>query len=167
MDEKIIFADKNDSPIGTGTREEAWAKGYYVRIVRAIIRDENGRILVQRRSSTKKTYPNCWNDTATGHVDEGESYDSAVPRELIEEIGIETELTFLGKFSTVDQVGSKIVSEFNSVYEGKVESSIEYKLEEGEVSEAKWFDISDLKKMINFTPEKFTPGFKETIRLFY
>ena len=39
MTESIIFVDENDNPIGTGTREEAWAKGIYVRIVRAILKD--------------------------------------------------------------------------------------------------------------------------------
>ena len=90
MAESIIFVDENDVPVGTGTREEAWAKGIYVRIVRAVFRDENGRILSQRRSPEKKSYPNRWTDSASGHVDEGDTYESAIVRELEEELCIVT-----------------------------------------------------------------------------
>ena len=167
MTERIIFADENDQPIGAGPREEAWAKGYYVRIVRAVLRDEKGRILSQLRSPTKQSYPNCWTDSTSGHVDEGETYDETIVRELKEEIGIETELKFLGKFSSQDIVGEKRIFEFNAVYEGAMPSSTEFTLEEGEVAEIKWYELDELKRFIDRSPESFTLGFRETIRRFY
>ena len=167
MSERIIFANENDEPIGAGTREEAWAKGVYVRIVRAILRDENGRLLSQHRSPTKKSYPNCWTDSASGHVDEGETYDYAMSRELTEEIGITTDLKFVGKFKTVDVTGDKKICEFNALYEGTIDSTTQLAFEEGEVTEAKWFIVDELKVLINQNPENFTLGFREAMRLYY
>jgi isopentenyl-diphosphate delta-isomerase len=167
MTERIIFADENDQQIGAGTREEAWAKGLYVRIVRVILKDEKGRVLSQLRGATKKSYPNCWTDSTSGHVDEGESYDESVVREMEEEIGVKTELSFVGKFASEDIVGDKTIREFNAIYEGAITSETPLKLEEGEVTEAKWFEISELKHIMDIHPEQFTLGFRETIKRFY
>jgi len=167
MSERIIFVDENDEPIGIGTREEAWAKGIHMRIVRAVLRDEKGRILSQLRSPEKKSYPNRWTDSASGHVDEGDTYDSAVIRELEEELGLSTELTFVGKFASKDVIDDKIISEFNAVYEGKINSTSSFTLEAGEVSDTQWFDLDDLKRRIQKDPDSFTPGFRELINRYY
>ena len=167
MDEKIIFADENDHQIGSGPREEAWANQIYVRIVRAILRDENGRILSQYRSAFKKSYANCWTDSASGHVDDGESYDEAIAREMKEEIGFETNLTFIGKFATKDTIGDDIICEFNAIYEGKIDNSTKLDLQESEVSEIKWFEIDELKSLIEKDPGMFTLGFREAIKRYY
>ena len=167
MDESIIFVDENDVPVGTGTREEAWANGIYVRIVRAVLRDENGRILSQLRSAEKKSYPNRWTDSASGHVDEGDTYESAIGRELEEELGLETELTFLGKFASKDITDGKTILEFNAVYEGRIDSSVSLDLQETEVSDTKWYELGELKQLMKDDPESFTPGFRELIARFY
>jgi len=167
MSESIIFVDENDIPIGTGTREEAWAKGIHMRIVRAILRNEKGQILSQRRSAEKKSYPNVWTDSASGHVDEGDTYDSAIVRELEEELGVTTELTFVGKFASKDVIGDKTILEFNAIYEGSISSSNTLTLQESEVSDTRWYNLDELKILMNDEPESFTPGFRELIARYY
>ena len=167
MEERIIFVDENDTPIGVGTREEAWAKGIYMRIVRVILRDEQGRILSQLRSAEKKSYPNRWTDSASGHVDEGDSYDSAVARELKEELGLATPLTYVGSFASKDIVGDKTILEFNAIYEGNIDSSTTLKLQQSEVADTQWFELSGLKQLTQSDPNNFTPGFREIVRRFY
>ncbi len=167
MSERIIFVDENDNPIGVGTREEAWAKGIYVRIVRAVLRDEKGRILSQHRSAIKKSYPNRWTDSASGHVDEGDTYDSAMSRELEEELGIKVKLSFVGKFASKDIIDNKTILEFNAVYEGTIENSLPIKFQESEVSDTEWYEVGELKQQIRNNPDSFTPGFRELINRFY
>ena len=167
MTEKIQFVDENDNPIGSGTRDEAWAKGIYHRIARVVLQDENGRILSQLRSAHKKSYPNRWTDSASGHVDEGEDYETAIRREMKEEIGVETELEYVGKFLTKHINNGVETPVFNGVYKGVVDSSITLRLQESEVTETKWFDLSELKVAIQANPDTFTPGFIEVINRFY
>lgn len=167
MAESIIFVDENDIPIGVGTREEAWAKGIHVRIVRAVLKDENGRILSQRRSVEKKSYPNRWTDSASGHVDEGDTYESAISRELEEELGLEAELIFLGKFASKDTTDGKTILEFNAVYEGRIDSSASLNLQVSEVSDTRWYELSELKQLMQEDPDSFTPGFIELITRYY
>ena len=82
MPERIQIVDKNDQPIGTSTRQEAWANGSYYRLVQIVLRDEEGNFLLQKRSMTKSLYPGRWTNAASGHVDEDETYQIAAPREL-------------------------------------------------------------------------------------
>ena len=167
MSERIIFVDKDDSLIGVGTREEAWEKGMYLRIVRVILRDENGRILSQYRSPEKKSYPNTWTDSASGHVDEGDTYDTAVMRELQEELGVAVDLKPIGKFTSEDIVDNKNINEINAIYEGRVNSSLEFNLQKSEVSKIKWYELEELVQEMKDTPHSFTPGFRELIARYY
>src|ERR1044072_9307689 len=97
MPERIQIVDENDQPIGASTRQEAWASGSYYRLVQIILRDKEGNFLLQKRSSKKALYPNRWTNAASGHVDEGETYETSAPRELQEEVGISVPLEFLGR----------------------------------------------------------------------
>jgi isopentenyl-diphosphate delta-isomerase len=167
MEEKIQYVDANDQPIGSGTRENAWAKGIHHRLVRVILRDENGRILSQKRSATKKAFPNCWTDSASGHVDEGEDYETAIHREMFEEIGVKADLRFLGKFLLVGTQDSVETPVFNGVFEGTISAETPLAISEEEVSEVAWRDLEDLKNSIQKEPELYTPGFIQTITQYY
>jgi 8-oxo-dGTP diphosphatase len=55
-------------------------------IVGALIRNTQGRLLVQKRAPDRKLYPNCW-DIIGGHVEAGERLTVALAREIREETG--------------------------------------------------------------------------------
>lgn len=167
MSESIIFVNKDDQQVGTGTREQAWTTGLYVRVARAILKDENGRILSQRRSPNKKSYPNCWTDSVSGHVDEGETFEDAIQREMQEEIGFQTELKFIGKFPSEDVIGPYTIREIDAIFEGTISSQTKLYLQADEVSEVRWFEIDELKREIQHQPKDFTWAFRETIRHYY
>ena len=163
MSIKIQIVDKNDKPIGVASAEEARAKGLYHRIVRVILKDENGRILSQRRSLTKSLYPGLWTDSASGHVDEGETYEMAIKRELKEELGIEAKLTFLGKFLTNHVNDGVVTPVFNGVFEATISSSTKLTLDPIEVVDAKWYQVVELRSSMTDNPENFTSGFIEVV----
>lgn len=167
IEKDILFVDENDVPIGSGTREEARAKAISYRLSRIILKDESGKVLSQHRSQNKKNYPGLWTDSASGHVDVGEDYEIAAYRELFEEMGVKTQLTFLGTFSTRHEDEGNNWTVFNGVFEGEVPSSTPLRLQESEVQGASWYELDVLKREMKVTPEKFTPGFLETIRRFY
>ena len=54
--------------------------------VYAFIIDDNKNVLLQKRSNTKKLWPNMWDVTVGGHVDSGEFGRQALIREVKEEL---------------------------------------------------------------------------------
>ncbi|MCE5214561.1 MAG: NUDIX domain-containing protein [Methanobacterium sp.] len=55
--------------------------------VRALIFDDDGKILILKRSTESKTNPGKW-ELPGGKVDQGESFDKALVREVYEETGL-------------------------------------------------------------------------------
>ena len=54
--------------------------------VRVLITDEDNKILILKRSTDSKTNPGKW-ELPGGKVDQGESFDQALIREVSEETG--------------------------------------------------------------------------------
>jgi mutator protein MutT len=48
---------------------------------------QNGTVLLARRGSKRKVHPNCWS-LPGGHIEDGEDAETAMRRELMEEIGV-------------------------------------------------------------------------------
>ncbi len=164
MKERIQIVDENDQPLGYATREEAWAKKLRHRFVRIIVTNEDGEVLIQKRSPLKKKYPNVWTDAATGHVDYGETYEIAAPRELQEEIGVVAELKFLGKFYTEDISDGKATLAFHGVFQATIPKVTHLHLQESEVSEVAWLSPVLLKQRVAESPDDFTPGLRQVVQ---
>lgn len=167
MPERIQIVDENDRPIGATTRQEAWASGLYYRLVQIVLRDEDGNFLLQKRSMEKPLYPGRWTNAASGHVDEGETYETSAPCELNEEIGVDAPLTFIGKFLVQKTMDDKIINQFNSVFEGQIPRDTKFALQPEEVSEVRWFTPEELQKNIADSPENFTPAIVKAVEEFY
>jgi isopentenyldiphosphate isomerase len=84
----VVIVDEEDRVIGAAPLKEVWKKGWMHRIVRIMVEDTDGRVLLQKRSKHMELFPECWDHSAAGHVDEGDSYEQAAERELQEELGI-------------------------------------------------------------------------------
>lgn len=84
-------------------------KGLWHREVCALIRNEKGEYLIQKRAATKKQAPNKWGMTA-GHVDAGENFDEAIVREIKEELGIEVSIEELSelKYITLEEMDQAV-----------------------------------------------------------
>ena len=70
------------------------------------------RILIQRRSIARETYPDQYDSSCSFHVTFGESYEEAAKRELIEETGVSAHLKYLGKFVHYDPPENEMVVVF-------------------------------------------------------
>jgi len=167
MTERLTLVDENDQPIGIGDRKEAWANGYYTRNIRVVLRDQNGRFLSQKRSMKKSTFPGMWAVAASGHVDEGETWDEASRRETEEEIGVSTNLKLVGDFIFKNDEGDKKIRQIIHVYEGAISSSMQFDIDEDEVEDTRWYELNELKSLMQETPNEFTPSFRETMSRFY
>lgn len=135
------------------TREECHEKGLWHRAVYGFVFNNNGDVLLQKRSANKKLWPNLWDVTAGGHVLAGEFGTQALIREIKEEIGIEVvedEVKYLVGSTSINIKGNIINKHFNECYIVTKDVDIsETKLQEEEVSDIRWFTKEEILNRIN------------------
>jgi isopentenyl-diphosphate delta-isomerase len=155
----VVVVDENDNEIGSAMLTEVWKKGLYHRIVSIFVMDEQGRMLLQLRGPRVLVYPDCWDQAAGGHVDEGHSYEQAAVNELAEEIGLhDVALATMGTHHSHSQDGSRIINQFERVYMVRVSHDVVLHPEAREVSKLQWFTPTELKTLITKSPEELTAG---------
>lgn len=158
----ITFVDDADNVIGYGSKVEALSKGLIHRIVRVYVTNKDGDILIQKRSATVDV-PNRWDCSASGHVDEGEDYDTAAYRELQEEVGVtNVSLKKIASYSSEESDDGVLRRRRNNLYTVQYDSSLQK--DAAEVEEAKWVSPDTLYTWMQDTPEDFTQGFLESYR---
>lgn len=160
MTEDIFdIVDENDKPIGSLPRSEVHSKGLYHRASHILVfNPDYTKILLQKRSATKDSYPNIYTTSCSGHVDSGETYDIAAVREMKEETGVSIELSSLRKIGKIDaciQTGK----EFTFVYELKLPEDTQFNFPPDEVDALEWVRVEDFERMIFKNPKDFTPTF--------
>ncbi|MEK9176941.1 MAG: NUDIX domain-containing protein [Patescibacteria group bacterium] len=152
----VIYVDRRDNVIGSGTIRFAVENGIIRRVSRVIIVDDRGDILLQKRS-TKISYPGLWNDSVSGHVDVGESYLEAAVREMKEEMGIVgVPLTELGKLYGEEPDPPHLRRAFNMLYAGTFNGTPS--VDPDEVAEARLVPRAELESWLTEKPSDFTPG---------
>ncbi|HUA13038.1 MAG TPA: NUDIX domain-containing protein [Candidatus Sulfotelmatobacter sp.] len=160
----IIYVDENDEVIGSGSMDKARSNGITVRIVRIFLVNDQGQVLLQKRSDSVRTNPGQWDQAAGGHVDEGDSYEEAAERELKEEMGIsDVPLEKLTKYFAVETDDPPYVKKrFNMLFEGKYSGKVI--IDDEEVSNYKWVSINELKTWVEKSPADFPEGFKQAFK---
>jgi isopentenyldiphosphate isomerase len=161
----VVITDENDNTLGALPLPEVRSKGLIHRIVRIMIEDESGRILLQKRAA-KMTWPNCWDNSAAGHVDVGEDYLTAAKRELHEEIGVDAELNEVGKYYSENQSSQGLLKRFNKVFTATINYTPD-NLQTEEVSEVKWFSVAEIKDLIKLHPGEVTDGLIDVFAKYY
>lgn len=134
------------------TREECHTKGLWHRAVYAFIIDDNGNILLQKRSANKKLWPNMWDVTVGGHVDSGEFGRQALIREAKEELGIEInddDIKYLVGSTSINNQGNIINKHYNECYLITKNINIsEIIVKQEEVSEVRYFSKGEVLERI-------------------
>lgn len=160
--ELLTVVDENDNLIKGEERKNVHSSTLWHRGIHVFVFNSEGKLLVQLRSSIKDKYPNTYDCSVSAQVSFGEEYEKTAIRELEEELGIKNVeiklvLHFRMPYSPKDYHVCKL---FKCVYNGKIKPN-------EEISEIKFFNINELKKMINEKPEIFTPWFVEMLKWYF
>jgi len=97
------------------------------------VRRSDGKVLIQRRSGSKDTFPGRADASVAFHVTYGEEYDSAAMRELTEETGLTAPVRFVGKFTHHESPEHEVVA----VYECQSDQEVRIDPSESEGFEYK------------------------------
>ena len=133
-------------------RRDIVPRGLYRLIIHVLIFDRKGRLLIQKRSKIKKSWPNLWDLTVSG----------AASRELFEELGIKYD--FSKSYPNISvNTGFRIDDVF--IISNKNIDLNKLKLQKEEVSDAKFVSLNELIKIID--EKEFVPYQKDYINLLF
>lgn len=112
-----------------------------------LVYNTEGKLLLQLRSQHDESYPLHYDFSAAGGIEEGESIEEAAKRELMEELGIESELDYLGEIKKMHM--------FKTIYSGDFKPG-------PEVESVSFHSLEEIRDMIK-RGEKFHPEFIQYI----
>lgn len=148
--------DEHDRVIGTASRHEVHSRQLRHRAVHIFLFNPAGQLFLQQRSHTKDTFPGCYDSSASGHLDTGETYDACAIRELREELGIVVSLPALRplhRFTARPETGQ----EFVWLYELMGEYIPQINTEE--IMGGKFWELGQIESEILKKPSAFARSF--------
>lgn len=161
-----LVTEDDSRIVGCASRDKCHGDPTLIhRAVRIMLFHPDGRLLLQKRSVTKKVQAGKWDAAVGGHVASRETLFDAVKRELHEEIGItlqepEKELLF---FYTI-KVRNDFESENVTVY--RMQHTGPFLMQEEEVEELRFFSLEELRGLLKDSPEIFTPLLQQELKDF-
>lgn len=145
----------------TMVRGEKFEKGAYHLVVHACIFNSKGEMLIQQRQPFKSGWSNMWDITVGGSAISGETSQTAIERELFEEIGLKINLQSIQPQLTINfDIG------FDDVYLIERDVNIsDLVLQFEEVQRVKWATLEEILQKID--NGVFIPYYKSLIQLFF
>jgi isopentenyl-diphosphate delta-isomerase len=153
-EERLILVDEKNRATGVGGKTPVHRAGLLHRAFSIFIVDDQGRILLQRRSRRKYHSGGLLANSCCGHPRPGETTQAAARRRLTEELGIQAPLTF-GFFSRyrAELDGGMQENEFVYVYFGPL--TAQPHPDPAEVSDVEFASADEIARRIARRPDDF------------
>ncbi|MFC1668803.1 isopentenyl-diphosphate Delta-isomerase [Spirochaetota bacterium] len=159
---RVVLVDENDNELGTEDKITAHVEGKLHRAFSVFVFNDEGKLMLQRRAEDKYHSGGLWSNTVCSHPGPGEEIIEAAHKRLKNEMGFDCPINEI----------------FSFVYQADFENNLsEYELDhvffgafngiphvnEKEVYDWKWVDVSELKNNIEEEPELYTYWLKEAL----
>ena len=159
IQEQVVLLADDGTPIGTAPKATVHSATTPLHLAFSChVRDGEGRILVTRRATVKRTWPGVWTNSFCGHPAPGEVMVDAVVRRAHDELGLllaELQLvlpTF--RYVATDAAGV-VENELCPVFTARAVGDV--LPDPDEVAEYRWVDEADLQTAIAVAPWAFSP----------
>lgn len=157
---KIIVVDENDNEIGVKERATITHDDIY-RVSALWLTNSRGEILLAQRSFNKHPAhsPGKWGPAVAGTVEEGESYENNIEKEIKEELGVK-DLKL--KTSHKDFRDTGLRKYFVKIFTASLDRPVEeFVIPKDEVEQVKWVSRAELKSWIEKRPDDLLTSVKE------
>ncbi|MFP4283879.1 MAG: NUDIX hydrolase [Opitutales bacterium] len=155
-EEWFDVVDESDRVIGRERRVVVHRDRLRHRAVHLLVQNAAGEVFLQKRSRHKDLAAGQWDSSASGHLDVGETYEAAVIREALEELGFELPAPprEIGRFAACRDTGE----EFVRVYHARTEGP--FTLHPDEIERGEWVTLERLEAWLGKRPEDFARSFR-------
>lgn len=153
--EMFDIVNENDEVVDALPRAEVHARDLRHRAVHVLLFNPRGEVFLQKRSIWKDKNPGLWDSSSAGHVDSGETYETAAHREMREEIGIDTPIIPVCKLGCGPDTGF----EFLQIYHG--DHGGPFTFAAAEVEGGWFFPVDHVTRWLAAHPNDFTPIFRQ------
>ncbi len=157
--EQVVLVDESDNEVGIMEKMEAHRRGLLHRAFSVLIFNSRGELLLQKRADTKYHSAGLWTNTCCSHPQPGESFQDAIKRKLLQEMGISVQTEFVFKFLYNVKVDHDLIEhELDHVFVGIHDG--EPTINTREAQDWKLADLPSLRNAIIQHPEQYTSWFK-------
>ncbi len=157
--EFVILVDKQDVEIGIMEKMEAHQKGILHRAFSVFLFNQKGELLLQQRAADKYHSPLKWTNTCCSHQKQNESTLAAAKRRLMEEMGIQCDVSLAYSFIYKADVGQGLTEhEFDYVLIGQYDN-LDILFNPDEVADYKYVSMEWIEKELTTNPDIFTKWF--------
>ena len=162
-EERVILVDEADRPLGEGEKSAVHQGDLPLhRAFSVYLFDEQGRMLITKRSAQKVTWPGFWSNACCSHPRPGEATEDAAVRRLTEELGFATEVRHRFAFAYRAQYDETWGEhELDHVLVGRVDGPLQPN--PAEVADWRFVSASELRRELAESPERFTPWFRLSV----
>jgi isopentenyl-diphosphate delta-isomerase len=158
--ERIVLVDANDAGIGTASKLDAHRQGLLHRALSVVIRDADGRLLLQKRQARKYHSGGLWTNTCCSHPRPDEPVAVAAARRLEEEMGFACALQPLMTVTYQADVGSGMVEhELVHVFAGQFDGAV--RPDPREADGYDWVAPDTLRADLAASPERYSVWFQK------
>lgn len=155
--ELIDLYDENKKLTGEKVvRGEPMPIGRYKLSIHIWIMNDEGKVYIQKRASSRKLFPDKWENPGGGAIS-GQNSKETFVREFEEEMGISPDINNSKLILTI-----KREKDFADMWFVKQNFNIsDLKLQEEEVSDAKWASFDEIDQMIK--NDEFCPTIEQSL----
>ena len=158
--EELILVDRDDNETGFLSKADCHdGEGVLHRAFSLFLFNDDGELLLQQRSESKRLWGGYWSNSICSHPRRGESMEVATRRRLLDELNIEAELEFVYKFDYQARFGDAgSENELCHVYLGRAPNEI--RPNESEIAAVRFVAPADLDREFAGNPASLTPWFR-------
>ena len=150
------IVDEHDRVIGQAPRAEVHRHRLRHRAVHILVFNEDGDLFIQKRAASKDEFPNCYDSSAAGHLDQGEDYDTCARRELREELDL---VIPADRWEKLFQIAACPETGCEFVWVYRVTTSESPRINRQEIESGEFWPLPRVLQAVAAHPEQFATGF--------